>query len=103
MIKAIIQPFLRPVDIDGSTDGVDAGLYSVQLTAKRSHFSLKLLNQIEQVVHVTSRDLVTVVVLISVVRSRYIVVRLVVQAGLRIRSSRSCTVTVDAASFPFCS
>jgi len=78
---------LRPVDVDSSADSVYTGLNSIQLTAKCSDFPLELLNQAEQIVHITSRDFVTVVVLISVIVSRQFVMRIVVLAGVGVRSS----------------
>jgi hypothetical protein len=96
------QLLLRSVDVDGSADSVHTSLHSVQLTAKRPHFPLKLLDQAEQIVHITSRDLVTVVILVSVISPRQLVIRVVVLAVVGIRSDRSRAITVHAASFPLC-
>lgn len=86
IIPTMIQTLLRPIDVDGSADGVYTGLNSIQLTAKCSDFPLELLNQAKQIVHITSRDLVTVVILISVIVSRQFVVCVVILAVVGVRS-----------------
>ena len=87
IIPTTVQASLRPVDVDSSADSVYTSLNSIQLTAKCSDFPLELLNKAEQVVHITSRDLVTVVILISVIVSRQFIMRIVVLAVVGVRSS----------------